>query len=165
MPQANTKPTQAEIADASAVEDRGFTTPCWVWRRTINPKGYGALSISGRTMPAHRLSFEAFHGPIPHGLVVDHVCRVRCCVNPTHLEVVTVSENNRRALPYRTKEPLKRASPAPRPKEEFCRRGHAYAEHGRLAPGGKIRCRVCDKLRETLRQQRRTRARQPAPAG
>lgn len=64
-------------------------TGCWVWGTHIMPNGYGRL---GRFL-AHRLSYEAFVGPIPAGLVLDHLCRNRSCCNPDHLEPVTQYEN------------------------------------------------------------------------
>jgi hypothetical protein len=66
---------------------------CWLWMGSLNQNGYPLFS-GGR---AHRWSFEWFNGPIPKGMHVDHLCRVRSCVNPEHLEAVTVSENNRRS--------------------------------------------------------------------
>lgn len=75
-----------------AVEDRGYTTPCWIWRRGIH-HGYGILASGIR---AHRAYYEARYGPIPGGLELDHLCRVKTCVNPDHLEAVTHAENVRR---------------------------------------------------------------------
>lgn len=74
-------------------EDRGYTTPCWVWQRFVNPDGYGIKRRGERAIGAHRVYYEAKHGPIPAGLELDHLCRVRCCVNPDHLEPVTKREN------------------------------------------------------------------------
>lgn len=73
-------------------EDRGYTTPCWVWQRAINSHGYGRMPSGS----AHRGMYERHKGPIPDGLTLDHLCRVRACVNPDHLEPVTNAENLRR---------------------------------------------------------------------
>lgn len=62
---------------------------CWIWLGALNHKGYG--KINGKI--AHRVSYEIHIGPIPDGLQLDHGCRVRCCVNPRHLEPVTLIEN------------------------------------------------------------------------
>jgi hypothetical protein len=71
-------------------------TGCQVWIGATNNKGYGVLSLDGARHLAHRIAYESAYGPIPDGMVVDHLCRVRNCVNPLHLEVVTSGENQRR---------------------------------------------------------------------
>lgn len=80
------------------VLDCGYPTPCWVWLRYTNPKGYGQMSVDGRPRLAHRVFYERANGPIPDGLEPDHLCRVPSCVNPDHLEPVTATENKRRGL-------------------------------------------------------------------
>jgi DNA-binding transcriptional regulator YiaG len=78
-------------------EDRGHETPCWIWTAQLNERGYG---LSTRAMPQSRLAHRAIwvqrNGPVPDGLELDHLCRVRPCVNPEHLETVTHAENMRR---------------------------------------------------------------------
>ncbi len=69
---------------------------CWVWVARLNRNGYGRLHHGGCERMAHRLSYEVHVGPIPDGLLLDHLCRVRCCVNPAHLEPVTHRENTLR---------------------------------------------------------------------
>ena len=86
-------PDAPEIA--YTVEDRGHGTPCWVWALRTN-NGYGVLSFRGRQWYAHRLIYEATHGPVPRGKELDHVCRVSLCVNPDHVEPVTHAENVQR---------------------------------------------------------------------
>lgn len=68
-------------------------TGCWNWTRTIQPNGYGRISIDGRLVYVHRAAYEAFVGPIPDGLDIDHLCRNRRCCNPEHLEAVTRRTN------------------------------------------------------------------------
>ncbi len=74
---------------------------CWLWRGGTS-NGYGLLHLSknGRktSVRAHRFAYEAMIGPIPKGLQLDHLCRVRSCVNPKHLEPVTNAENVRRGV-------------------------------------------------------------------
>lgn len=82
-----------------------ITGECWEWTGTRNNRGYGTFSLyfSGRkpspykSILAHRFSYESFIGPIPDGLQIDHLCRVRHCVNPNHLEPVTARENTFRS--------------------------------------------------------------------
>ncbi len=69
---------------------------CWVWIARLNRNGYGRLSALGREHMAHRLSYEVHTGPIPDGLLLDHLCSVRSCVNPRHLEPVTHQVNTLR---------------------------------------------------------------------
>lgn len=76
-----------------AVIDMGHDTPCWIWTRGTH-NGYGS-TCSGEL--AHRTFYEAAKGPIPDGMVPDHLCRHTLCVNPNHLESVTSLENLRRA--------------------------------------------------------------------
>lgn len=79
-------------------EDRGYKTPCWVWKRGIAiPQGYGRTTFDGARDYAHRVFWVARSGSVPAGLQLDHLCRVRACCNPDHLEVVTHAENGRRA--------------------------------------------------------------------
>lgn len=68
---------------------------CWEWQGTRRG-GYGRVKILGRLQEAHRASYEYHIGPIPAGLVIDHLCRNRACINPKHLEPVTGLENIRR---------------------------------------------------------------------
>jgi hypothetical protein len=80
------------------VEDRGHETPCWVWQMKTDRYGYGHTSVRGKDYMAHRLYYERSVGPIPEGYVIDHLCCIKPCVNPDHLEAVTPSENQWRAF-------------------------------------------------------------------
>lgn len=75
--------------------------PCWEWAGAITSGGYGNIWHGGAYVPAHRVSYTLANGAIGDGLHIDHLCRVRHCVNPDHLEQVTTAENNRRALEFR----------------------------------------------------------------
>lgn len=77
-------------------EDRGHSTPCWVWLRATNGIGYGIDSIKGKNVTAHAKSYELKYGQVPEGLELDHLCRIKLCINPDHLEAVTHAENIRR---------------------------------------------------------------------
>jgi hypothetical protein len=86
--------------------DRGHKTPCWIWQRHVNAKGYPYLTLTleqGRqkTVRAHRHYYEMEVGVIPIGMTLDHLCEQRSCVRPDHLEPVTQLENVRRGLARR----------------------------------------------------------------
>jgi len=95
MPYAVT--VKERIIRSVAIDENG----CWRWQLSINNWGYArlGLNVGGKTTTttAHRASYEVFRGDIPEDYDVDHLCRVRDCVNPDHLEAVTRSENLRRS--------------------------------------------------------------------
>ncbi len=105
---------------------------CWEWSRYINTNGYGVVYIGGRNFYAHRASYTRFHGEIPAGLVIDHLCRNTKCLNPEHLEPVTDQENYLRG----------EAPGAAAQREGACRRGHPRAEYGRTY-GPRTQCAAC----------------------
>lgn len=69
---------------------------CWIWEGALHVYGYGKFYRNQKRDPAHRVGWELYKGPIPSGMVLDHLCRRKNCVNPDHLEPVTVAENTRR---------------------------------------------------------------------
>lgn len=80
------------------------TTGCWVWIGGLSGEYASvplSLSLDENTTMAHRVSFRAFKGPIPSGFQVDHLCCNKRCVNPSHLDAVTLQENAKRAAQYR----------------------------------------------------------------
>lgn len=81
------------------VEKVEITDDCWLWTAADDGKGYGKFrtgATGSRIVGAHRFAYEASVGPIPEGLVLDHLCLNTRCVNPDHLEPVTAAENTRR---------------------------------------------------------------------
>lgn len=127
------------------VEDRGFKTPCWLWQKALNHKGYAQKSINGGKRMAHIVYYEQVHGPIPAGMELDHLCRVRHCCNPAHLEPVTHLENVRRgnspsAIACRTNK---------------CKRGHEFTpENTRIRANGSRACVKCRLMKDRERNQR-----------
>ncbi len=111
-------------------------TGCWIWMACVNRDGYGQFSIRHKVISAHVFAYRQFRGPVPEGMELDHTCRVRCCVNPFHLEAVPHRTNCQRGEVGKY---LKRRT--------HCPRGHAYNEKntGRQ-PNGR-RCRACDRER------------------
>lgn len=123
-------PFQQYILDRVVVDQAG----CWIWRLSLDRDGYGYGCFQKRKWRAHRLSYEAFVGAISDGLQIDHLCRVRNCVNPSHLEQVTCAENVRRG------EAGSQAKSA-------CKRGHDFSVHGVIRKSGAKQCRECDRIR------------------
>ena len=97
------------------------TDTCWIWTASLNHKGYGQFQSSTykRPMLAHRFSYLMFVGQIPLGLVLDHTCEVKACVNPEHLDPVSTKENLRRGMVGQKNAAHHRA-------KTHCRNGHEY---------------------------------------
>jgi hypothetical protein len=117
---------------------------CWQWVGCINAEGYGRFNFDGVITNAHRASYRLFVGEIPPGLVIDHLCRNRSCVNPDHLELVTNKENILRGV----------GAGAQAARMIECPKGHPLDEDNTyVAPGSKKRrCRSC--VREYGRARR-----------
>ena len=99
--------------------DFDTTSGCWQWLGAVDSVGYSSFRLT-KTPPvtkrAHRWLYELIVGPIPAGLVLDHLCRNKLCVNPDHLEPVTNAENLRRYPGY----PHNR-------RRTHCPQGHPYS--------------------------------------
>lgn len=121
------------------------TETCWLWTASHNGLGYGNFHAGGQRIYAHRYAYELLVGPIPKGLVLDHLCMTPSCVNPAHLEAVTQRENT-----LRGDAPSARAVRTGR-----CCRGHVYDEENTwFDKFGKRHCRHChrDIARERYRR-------------
>lgn len=86
-------PTPISPLNKYKVDEKG----CWIWQGSVGRHGYGRLKWKGKTASAHRVVYEIIKGEIPKGLVIDHTCSVKPCINPDHLEAVTLSTNSQRA--------------------------------------------------------------------
>jgi hypothetical protein len=123
------------------------TDTCWHWTGSHYPKGYGRATMFG-TEGAHRVAYILANGSIPKGLQIDHLCRVKGCVNPDHLEAVTPAVNTQRGLTPHLITEYNRRRGAER---THCPNGHPYSGDNLMveASTGKRRCRTCRR-----RQQR-----------
>lgn len=111
------------------------TDTCWLWTAATTRWGYGYILADGRLQHAHRVAWELENGPIPAGLEIDHLCRVRPCIRPDHLEPVTPAENRRREM-------------AARPRVTSCRHGHPYTpQNTHVNRAGSRICRTCARSR------------------
>lgn len=127
-------------------------TGCWHWWGPLNPGGYGSIGFQGKTTGAHRVAWVLVGRSIPPGYDLDHKCRIRCCVNPDHLEPVTRSINLKRGIGPRI---LSERNTT----KTHCPKGHPY-EGGNLyvAADGHRDCIKCQ--RERVRQWRARRKEQ-----
>lgn len=129
-------------------------TGCWLWTGAQTSSGYGEMVVGSKRGPgprmayAHRLSYEHWKGEIPPRFDIDHLCRQRCCCNPSHLEAVTHRENNMRGDRY--------AQGAPNRSKTHCRHGHPFDERNTsVRPTGARRCRACEAAAARRRKAQR----------
>ena len=156
--QPRPRPTPAERFWAKVEK----TDSCWLWTGQLSNAGYGMLLVSRRMRNAHRWAYEYFVGPVPEGLEIDHLCRIRRCVRPDHMEAVTRSVNQLRGNSWWRR-------------KTHCPRGHPYDSANTLSYGKKPKrqCRMCtnDRKRRAYDPQARKlymqswRARRDAAAG
>lgn len=122
------------------------TSGCWLWEGgSKGSNGYGGVWYEGRNHYAHRIAVLLSGRQIPPGIQVDHLCRVRCCINPAHLDLVTNQENARRGETGVRSAALRRAVP-------HCTHGHPYDEaNTAYTKAGYRKCRACDRLQAKAR--------------
>ena len=121
------------------------TDSCWFWTACRNYAGYPIIQLNGGACRAHRVIYEQLIGPIPKGLTLDHLCRVRHCVNPAHLEPVTDAVNIARG----------NGVCAQNARRTHCPQGHLYDWYWRNNLGKICRlCRTCKQASQRRQDQK-----------
>lgn len=137
------RPIRQRILESIEVDTNG----CWRWQKYVSENGYGHIGVPGTTPKwVHRVAYEAWIGPIPDGLHIDHLCRVRDCCNPEHLEPVTPRENVLRGTGFA----------AEHAKRTHCPKGHPYDEENTyVRPGrGGRDCNTCRSMASRAKAKR-----------
>jgi hypothetical protein len=133
---------RAYIRERCKLADHGYATACWEWQLSVKSDGYAVGCPPGYRPSARiaRAAHEAFVGPIPDGLEIDHLCRIPSCCNPEHLEAVTHAENMARQVAARV----------------TCLHGHPFSEENiKVFADGRRTCRICREAKERARWERR----------
>lgn len=156
-------PTRGPLTVTERFSRRVIITPgCWLWTGTTSNSGYATISVGGRLLYAHRVSYEQHVGPIPEGLELDHLCHTRdvecpggidcphrSCVNPAHLEPVTPRTNT-----------LRGTSPAAQQaRRTHCVNGHEFTPENTYRPPSRPnvrQCRACSRARSNRYYAERT---------
>lgn len=112
---------------------------CWIWVGTRYRNNYGKFYLNGSHKLAHRAVYQLFTGPIPTGMTLDHLCKVKPCVNPVHLEITTIGENVRRAGLH--------GVAAVNAAKTHCSKGHKYTQQNKIIKkSGGRECRECRRI-------------------
>ena len=141
--------------DKTRSEDTGYATPCLTWTGYRQPNGYGKFGVNRVAKYAHRVAYEALIGPIPDGLMIDHLCRNRACVNVDHMEAVTNQVNILRG------ETIMAANAA----KTHCDNGHEYTPANTYTrpSDGSRNCRQCIREWREARSKREKQQRRQRP--
>ena len=124
--------------------ERVTESGCWIWIGSISDKGYGNAWFNCRVLRAHRLSYQSIVGEIPEDKPqLDHLCRVRCCVNPAHLEPVTARENVHRGI----------GLTSANAKKTHCAKGHLLPDYTSYNGKRERKCMPCQREWFRLKRQ------------
>ncbi len=115
------------------VDRSGGPDACWPWLAKTEREGYGRVWWKGRSELSHRVSYELTLGAIPDGAHLDHLCRTRYCVNPQHLDPVTMAENIARG----------QSPSATNARRTHCVNGHEFTAENTYHPPKQPRSRYC----------------------
>lgn len=122
------------------------STGCWEWQGSRNWDGYGHARHEGKLSLTHRLTYTFAVGPIPDGLTIDHLCRVRACCNPAHLEPVDRRTNVLRGDTFQAKHAA----------QTHCLRGHEFTPANTfIEASGSRRCIACRRARVSAARRAR----------
>lgn len=130
----STRRTPEQMRDHIKANTTIDANGCWVWNLGLNPDGYGALWWSGISSKAYRVAYVAFVGDVAEGLVIDHLCGVRACCNPSHLEPVTQQVNLQRSAATRASENAIKT---------HCPSGHEYNDENTHIYRNMRYCKAC----------------------
>jgi len=114
---------------------------CWIWTGFVSPDGYGRFRMEESSRLAHRCSYVLHRGPIPDGLEINHICGIRSCVNPDHLEAVTHQENVDKSI---------------RIKKTHCHNGHPLSGDNLYEYRGLLACKICRRAANRRRSKKLT---------
>lgn len=124
----------AKVVPRILVQDAGYCSPCWLAQYVPDKGGYVLIRVAGKTGRLHRYVYEALVSEIPEGMELDHLCRVRHCCNPAHLEPVTPLENTMRG----------EGPTAVNARKTHCVHGHEFTpENTYIRPDGSRKCIAC----------------------
>lgn len=143
------KTSKARLLQKISITNSG----CWEMMSSVQGNGYSKIWDGEKVVYAHRLSYEIFRGPIKDGMVIDHLCRNRKCVNPYHLEVVTMKVNTQRGDAGEHMAKIQAA-------KTHCPKGHPYSGDNLILRDGRRYCRECIRQRRRLRTLRDKQKRQ-----
>lgn len=137
------KPTFEERLFSRIAEN---ATGCWLWNGARVRDGYGTIGCNGRNVRVHRVMYEYFIADVPKGLDLDHLCRVRHCVNPWHLDPVTRQVNI-----------IRGDKPGINAGKTHCPHGHEYTDANTIVYKGSRFCRACKRERQREYQLKKKR--------